>query len=249
MVEVILNIKRVDVDCAGVVGISGRDMANGSLFPVAIRVCLLSFPTLYASVASSLLLATCDVVRCVTGCFSGTLGFICTALQEGQPFSEAVREARDRGYTEPDPRDDLSGRDVARKALIIARQLGAKLEMDDIGLEALLTPELAAIEDPECFLARLPEMDAMMAQRVREAEADGKVPRFLARITPSGVTVGLESVPRQSAAGQLSGPDNILVFETERYCDQPLIIQGPGAGAEVTAAGVLGDILKIVRAT
>ncbi|MHC5112830.1 MAG: bifunctional aspartate kinase/homoserine dehydrogenase I [Planctomycetota bacterium] len=195
------------------------------------------------------LVATCDTVKRITGCFSGTFGFLCEQLHAGVPLSEAVREAKARGYTEPDPRDDLNGTDVARKALIIARQLGSKLEMHDIQLEPLVSDELLALPDVGSFMERLPEMDAAMRERVAEAEAEGRVLRFVADITPERVSVGLRAVDRDSAAGQLSGPDNILVFQTERYDEQPLVIRGPGAGADVTAAGVLGDILKVVRAS
>ncbi|MCP3902172.1 MAG: bifunctional aspartate kinase/homoserine dehydrogenase I [Planctomycetes bacterium] len=195
------------------------------------------------------LVATCDTVKRVTGCFSGTFGFLCDQLHAGMPLSEAVRAAQARGYTEPDPRDDLNGTDVARKALIIARQLGSKLEMRDIDLEPLVSDELLALPDVDSFLARLPEMDEAMRQRVADAEAGGRVLRFVAEITPERVSVGLRAVSRDDAAGQLSGPDNILVFQTERYDEQPLVIRGPGAGADVTAAGVLGDILKVVRAS
>ncbi len=160
-----------------------------------------------------------------------------------------MREAAALGFTEPDPRDDLNGLDVARKGLIIARQLGAKLELSDVALEGMATPELLAVSDREMFLRRIEELDEPMASRARMAAAKGNVLRFLAEITASAVSVGLREVPLDSPTGQLTGPDNILIFETDRYREQPLIIRGPGAGAEVTAAGVLGDILKIVRAS
>ncbi len=193
------------------------------------------------------LLATCDRIVRITGCFSGTLGFLCSALDQGQAFSAAVREARGLGLTEPDPRDDLSGSDVARKALIIAREIGIELEMDQIALDSLATPELMALPSVDDFMARLPELDAGLAKRRDEADAEGAVLRYLAEITPERVSVGLRAVPKSSAEGQLVGPENILVYQTERYADNPLIIRGPGAGAEVTAAGVFGDILKVAR--
>jgi len=118
-----------------------------------------------------------------------------------------------------------------------------------VELEGLVAPELMNVDDPAEFLRRLPQMDAAMAERVRAAHAEDRVLRFLAEITPERVRVGPTAVPRDSPTGQLSGPDNILVFETDRYREHPLVIRGPGAGAEVTAAGVLGDILKIARAT
>lgn len=192
------------------------------------------------------LLATRDKVRKISGCFSGTLGFICSCLQKGQPFSEAVSEAKSLGYTEPDPRDDLSGLDVARKALIIAREVGARMELTDVELEGLC-PELMDVRDPGAFMERLPELDDAMDARVKEAAAEGKVLRYVAEISPDKVQVGLRAVEAMSPMGQLDGPDNILVYLTERYSEQPLVIRGPGAGAEVTAAGVFGDLLKIAR--
>ena len=193
------------------------------------------------------LVATHDEIRRITGCFSGTLGFVCSELQKGRLFSEIVLEARKLGYTEPDPRDDLGGVDVARKALIIAREIGIDIEMEDIALESLVSPELEALESVDEFLHRLPEMDDAMREKVQNAEKDGNVLRYVAEITPSGVEVKLRAVEPLSPIGQLDGPDNILVYETRRYRHNPLVIRGPGAGAEVTAAGVFGDILKIAR--
>ncbi len=193
------------------------------------------------------LLATRDRVLRVTGCFSGTLGYICSELSKNRPFSEIVTEAKKLGYTEPDPRDDLCGMDVARKALIIAREIGSMLEMNDIALEGLVPQELLELQTVDEFMARLSELDDGMAKRVEQAAKEGKVLRFVAEITPENVQVGLQAVPLESPLGQLSGPDNIVIYQTERYYDYPLIIRGPGAGAEVTAAGVLGDILKVAR--
>jgi aspartokinase/homoserine dehydrogenase 1 len=185
------------------------------------------------------LVATGDSLERVEGCFSGTLGFLTSQIDRGTDLKDAVEMARARGFTEPDPREDLSGRDVARKALIVARAMGRTLELSDVALE----PLVPGLED-----GLVPALEAYagpLADRVRYAAENGQVLRYVATIDESGVRVGLTAVDRSSAIGALTGPDNILVFTTARYRDNPLVVQGPGAGAEVTAAGVLGDILKI----
>jgi len=187
------------------------------------------------------LVHTGDEVLRVTGCFSGTLGFVCTRLGEGASLAEAVGEARDLGYTEPDPREDLSGRDVARKALIIARAMGRQLEFADVQLDALV-PGLEGGLD-----AAIEAFTPVLAAKISEAVSRGGVLRYVAEIDAEGVSVGLKEVPAGGPIGSLRGPDNILVFETRRYHAYPLVIRGPGAGAEVTAAGVLGDLLKVAR--
>lgn len=190
-------------------------------------------------------LSTRDEIARVSGCFSGTLGLVCQGLMEGRAFSEVVREAQARGFTEPDPRDDLSGVDVARKALIIARELGHPLEMDDIALEGLVPAPLMELATVAEFLAALPGLDRAMVDKVAAARSRGEVLRFVAEITPEEVTVGLRSVPTSSPLAALEGPDNLALFESRRYQRHPLVIRGPGAGAEVTAAGVYTDILKL----
>lgn len=186
------------------------------------------------------LVATGDRVRSVEGCFSGTLGFLTSKLDDGVPLADAVEEAAALGYTEPDPREDLSGRDVARKALIIARAMGRQLELDDLEL----VPFVPDLENG--LAAALAQHGPALAERVAKAASRGEVLRFVAHIGET-VVVGLREVPASSAIGSLRGPDNILVFTTERYAENPLVVRGPGAGASVTAAGVLGDILKIAR--
>jgi len=187
------------------------------------------------------LVHTGDKVESVTGCFSGTLGFVCTRLGEGASLADAVAEARDLGYTEPDPREDLSGRDVARKALIIARAMGRQLEPADVSLKALV-PGLEGGLD-----AAIADFSPILAKQIAEAASRGGVFRYVAEISSAGVSVGLREVPADGPIGSLQGPDNILVFRTRRYDAYPLVIRGPGAGAEVTAAGVLGDLLKVAQ--
>jgi bifunctional aspartokinase / homoserine dehydrogenase 1 len=185
-----------------------------------------------------------DRVETILGCFSGTLGFIMTALEEGRPFSDAVREAWKLGYTEPDPRDDLSGTDVARKALILARTLGRRLELSDIALESLFTREVDS-DEPARFVDNLRALDAPFAERVAKARREDKVLRYVAKIGKRAIRVGVEAVPAASPLGRLHGTDNTVVIQSKRYSTNPLVVTGPGAGAAVTAAGVLNDIVAI----
>ena len=198
------------------------------------------------------LLATGDEIHSIEGCFSGTLGYIFSRLEEGLTFSAAVREAWQRGYTEPDPREDLAGSDVARKALILARRMGAdcpsqrELELSQVAVEPLFPAEMADLS-LEAFMDRIAELDEMYTKRLTEAQAEKGVLRYVARVSDSACQVGLATVAQQGRLGVLRGPENVVVFRTARYHDTPLTIAGPGAGPEVTAAGVLSDILNIVR--
>jgi aspartokinase/homoserine dehydrogenase 1 len=189
-----------------------------------------------------------DTVHRIEGCTSGTLGFILTELGRGKSFSDAVRRAMALGYTEPDPRDDLSGMDVARKALILARLMGFRGELGDINVESLV-PEHARTWSKEEFVRRLGEFDAPWAERVEDAKTRGMVLRYVATATRQRVTVGLRSVPLASPFAGLRGTDNQVVFTTARYRENPLVISGPGAGPAVTAAGVLNDVLKAAGAS
>jgi aspartokinase/homoserine dehydrogenase 1 len=174
----------------------------------------------------------------ISGCLSGTIGFLCSCLDEGMPLAAAVAEAERLGFTEPDPREDLSGRDVARKALIIARACGMALEPEDVQLEAVV-PALERGLQPA-----LAAFAPLLAERVATARGRGQVLRYVAEVAEGTARVGLQEVPAHGPIGSLRGPDNIVVFQTERYREHPLVIRGPGAGADVTAAGVLGDVLK-----
>ncbi|NPV06467.1 MAG: homoserine dehydrogenase [Anaerolineae bacterium] len=191
------------------------------------------------------LLQTGDQVREIDGMLSGTLGFLLSRIEEGDSYSSAVVKAREEGYTEPDPRDDLGGMDVARKALILARTLGLRLELADIAVEALYPSEWADMEVDE-FLAQAPQLDSEYDRSHRSAAERGEVLRYLAHVAPDGVAIGLRSVPRQSAFGALRGPDNLVVISSARY-SSPLRLSGPGAGAEVTAAAVLRDVLDLAQ--
>lgn len=188
------------------------------------------------------LIDTGDQILRIEGCFSGTLGFLTTELQRGALFSRAVGEAKANGWTEPDPRDDLSGADVARKALILARTSGFGGEIGGIAVEALY-PQTMADVSIEVFMDGLASLDEPMRGRFDEAAANNQTWRYVAQVAEERVGVGLREVDLRSAVGQLQGPDNLVVFQTKRYNDRALRVSGPGAGVEVTAAGVLSDLI------
>jgi homoserine dehydrogenase len=193
------------------------------------------------------------VVR-IGGALSGTLGFVMSGLQDGEPFSSVVLKAKELGYTEPDPRDDLGGVDVARKALILARLAGLRLELDDVAIEPLFAADMAEIPVAR-FLERLPELDEAMAQRATAAADRGNVLRYVGSVrvdaaVPGGgkLVVGLEEVPLTSPLGSLRGSDNLLEFYTGWYPESPLVLRGAGAGVGTTAAGVLADMVELAFA-
>ena len=193
-----------------------------------------------------------DRVGQVSGCLSGSLGYITSGLQAGQTFSSVVARAKKLGYTEPDPRDDLSGADVARKALILARTLGMDAELADVDVQPLCPPQLASLPLDE-FMTVLPSLDSELASRAAAAAADGRVLRYVATVTPptssardGRLTVGLVSVPASSPLGSLSGTDNLVEITTDVYpAGRPLVLRGAGAGTVATASGVLSDMLEL----
>jgi len=187
---------------------------------------------------------TGDVVHSVTGCLSGTVGFLAHKLEQGQLFSASVREALALGYTEPDPRQDLSGMDVARKALILARAMGQGLDLSDVEVEPLFPEEMATLALGE-FMASLERLDDSYARRVSAARAGGRVLRYAASIGGEGCRVSWQEAGPDDLMAALRGPDNMVRFRTERYDSNPLVIVGPGAGPECTAAGVLADVLEL----
>jgi len=188
-----------------------------------------------------------DKVYRIEGCPSGTLGYLFGEMGRGKSFSESLRGAMAKGYTEPDPRDDLSGMDVGRKALILGRLLGYAGELDDVDVESLVPHGAARLPLAE-FLRRLEEWDEAWRERVRAAAAQGGVLRYRCTVTRRSVTVGLLVVDRSSSMASLNGTDNQFIFTTARYKTSPLVITGPGAGPAVTAAGVLNDVLKLAGA-
>jgi aspartokinase/homoserine dehydrogenase 1 len=192
------------------------------------------------------LVETGDDIDSISGIFSGTLAYLFNVFDGTQRFSEIVRDARARGYTEPDPRDDLSGMDVARKAVILAREAGLDLELDDLEVESLVPPALANASVDE-FLERLADFDEPMAERVKLAGAQNQVLRYVAEVDVRGrkARVQLQGFNADHPFANISLTDNIVQFVTRRYSSNPLIVRGPGAGPDVTAAGIFADLLRL----
>ncbi len=200
------------------------------------------------------LVRTGDTVERIDGSLSGTLAFLAGALMRGTPLSEAVATARERGLTEPHPRDDLSGLDVARKAVIRARELGAEVELSDVEVEPFIPAPWLEEADPERFVRQLAGLDADLSARVAAWRDAGLTLRYLASVTPVPshptqvrVRVGPVAVPADHPATSLRGEEAMVAFTTRRYRPYPLIVRGAGAGGDVTAAGVLADILRLAQ--
>lgn len=190
------------------------------------------------------LLASGDELISVQGVLSGTLSFLLNTYDGSMPFSKRIAEAHKKGYTEPDPRDDLNGMDVARKILILARESGAALELEDIAIEPLVPAEALKTDSLEEFFSVLEQYDDAFLARYESAMQKGEKLRYVARFEHGKASLGLESLPVDNPFASLSGTDNMIAFSSKRYSEQPLVIRGPGAGAQVTAAGVLSDIIS-----
>ncbi|MCX7026643.1 MAG: bifunctional aspartate kinase/homoserine dehydrogenase I [Spirochaetes bacterium] len=193
------------------------------------------------------LVACGDRITRIEAVLSGTISFIFNGLGTGKNFSSLVLEAKAKGYTEPDPRDDLGAIDIARKTLILIREAGLPLDSKDIVIEPILPARLTKAPTVEEFLALLPAMDASMAALSASAASRGKVLRYVAVITPTEAKLSLQEYGPESPFYNLSGTDNLVMFSTARYSANPLVVRGPGAGADVTASGVFADILKTAQ--
>lgn len=199
------------------------------------------------------IIQTGDEVEKIEGIFSGTLSYIfnefSTAESNNVKFSDVVKVAKKLGYTEPDPRDDLNGLDVARKVTIVARISGLKVESPtSFPVQSLIPKELESIQSADEFLQKLPEYDEDLSKLKKEAAEEGKVLRFIGKvdITTKTASVGIEKYDYSHPFASLKGSDNVVSIKTKRYSN-PVIIQGAGAGDQVTAAGVLGDVIKIAQ--
>ena len=189
---------------------------------------------------------TGDTIHRIEGMLSGTLAYLFNVWDGSEPFSSVVRAAKARGYTEPDPRDDLSGTDFARKLIILGREMGLRLELADVQLESLVPRSLAGGTVDE-FLERLPAFDTAMAERLQAARSRDRVLRYIGSLDAATgkASVGLVELERTHTFANINLTDNVVRFLTRRYNQNPLVVQGPGAGPEVTAGGVFGDLLRV----
>jgi aspartokinase/homoserine dehydrogenase 1 len=193
------------------------------------------------------LIASGDQIVKVEGVFSGTLSYLFNHFDGEKPFSEFVREAHQLGFTEPDPREDLSGGDVARKLLILARHLGVKLDMKDIRVDNLIPPSLRKGSFSDDFFTRFARFDSAVQRQLRKARMRGTVLRYVGTLRGREASAELKEVSMDHPFAGTKGSDNIIAITTHRYSRTPLVIQGPGAGADVTAMGVFSDILKLLH--
>jgi len=193
------------------------------------------------------LIASGDEILKIEGILSGTLSYLFNNFDGRVPFSSLVREAHRLGLTEPDPRDDLSGQDVARKLLILAREIGLRMELDEVKVDSLVPRPLRRGRFSGRFFSALARYDLDIAARVVSARRRGAVLRHVGILEHGRAQAGLKEFPRDHPVASAKGSDNVIAFTTTRYRRTPLVVQGPGAGADVTAMGVFSDILKLLH--
>ncbi len=218
---------------------AGRTRSNRMLYETCVGAGLPVISTLSDLIKSG------DQVQSIQAVLSGTLSFLFNSYDGSMPFSEIVRLAKEKGFTEPDPRDDLSGLDVARKLLILARETGVSLELRDIEVENLVPEACRTAPSVEEFLNSLATQNEEFAARLHDAKRRAGKLCYIASLRDGKAKVALEVVDATHPFASLSGSDNIISFTTERYAERPLVVKGPGAGAEVTAAGVFADLIRI----
>ena len=193
------------------------------------------------------MVTTGDRIHRIEGILSGTLSFLFNTYDGSVPFSKLLSDARDMGYTEPDPRDDLNGMDVARKLLILAREAGNSLELEDLEVENLVPEAARSAVDVSSFFDRLKDFDQSFKERYEKARAAGKVLRYIARFEDGKGKVSLQEVDADHPFYNLSATDNIVAFTSDHYATRPMVVKGPGAGAYVTASGVIADVLRVAQ--
>jgi aspartokinase/homoserine dehydrogenase 1 len=192
------------------------------------------------------LLKSGDRIKKIEAVLSGTLNYVFNYYDGNKSFAEVVRDAQREGYTEPDPRLDLSGKDVMRKIMILARETGEKMEMEEISCNSFL-PESCMQGSVEEFYQEMGRHEDHFRQLLEAARSDQSTLKFVARYENGKASVGLQHIKPESEMFHLYGKDNIVLFYTERYTDQPLVVKGAGAGAEVTASGVFADIIRTIN--
>jgi aspartokinase/homoserine dehydrogenase 1 len=193
------------------------------------------------------LIASGDEILKIEGILSGTLSYLFNNFDGRVPFSSLVRDAHRMGFTEPDPRDDLSGQDVARKLLILAREIGLRMELDEVKVDSLVPRPLRRSRFSSRFFTDLARYDSEVAARVAAARRRGAVLRYVGILEHGRAQAGLKELPLDHPVASAKGSDNLIAFTTKRYRLTPLVVQGPGAGADVTAMGVFSDILKLLH--
>ena len=192
------------------------------------------------------LLLSGDKINKIEAVLSGTLNFVFNNYKGKESFAKVVKQAQDEGYTEPDPRLDLSGIDVMRKIMILSREAGEKIEMDDIANDSFM-PEECMTGSVEDFYASMQKNESWFKNIYEKANKEGKKLKFVATYENGKANVGLQQIGSEHDFFHLYGKDNVVLFYTNRYIDQPLVVKGAGAGAEVTASGVFADIIRAVR--
>jgi len=193
------------------------------------------------------LIASGDEIVRIEGILSGTLSYLFNTFDGSVPFSSLVRDAHRMGFTEPDPREDLSGQDVARKLLILGRQIGLTMDLDEVRVDSLVPKALARGPYSSRFFSAFEQCDAELAARVKRAAGKGAVLRYVGTLEGGKARAGLKEFPKSHPVASAKGSDNLIAFTTKRYARTPLVVQGPGAGADVTAMGVFSDILKLLH--